>query len=92
MRELENVIQSSLVLSKGKILTINNLPVMIKSDEDGILYDSMLSRGLSLRKIIADIEKGFIIKALKQANWNRTKAAKILHIHRDLPPNFWTLS
>lgn len=84
VRELENIIQSSLVLSKGKILTIDNIPMMIKSDEDGILYESMLSKRLPLKQIIADIEKGFIIKALKQANWNRTQAAKILHIHRRL--------
>lgn len=82
VRELENIIQSSLVLSKGNILSIDHLPVTIKSDEDGILYDSMLSRGLPLKKIIVDIEKGLILKALKQANWNRTQAAKILHIHR----------
>ena len=85
IRELENVIQSSLVLTQGNFLTIDKLPMTISSEKDVIPYNTIIKNGVSLKKFIYNTEKEFIIAALQLTNWNRTQAAKLLKIHRRFP-------
>lgn len=76
VRELENVIERTVVLGKGKII----LP-------DDILLDSSLNHGeemvsFSLGFSLKEGKKRLIKETLKAVNWNQSKAAKILGIHR----------
>ena len=84
VRELENTIQSAVVMAREKIISIDQLPIKNNNSAEMLSYDSLLKDGKSFKEIVENVEKTIITKALKQANWNRTQAAKILNIHRRL--------
>jgi len=84
VRELENTIQSAVVMAREKIISIDKLPIRNDNSSEILSYDSLLKEGKSFKEIIENVEKTLILRALKQANWNRTQAAKILDIHRRL--------
>ncbi len=79
VRELENSVESAIVLSSGEIINPEDLPERIRFSQidpnkqnDGMI---MLKEGS-----IEAYEKRAIIDALKRAQGNRRKAAKILSI------------
>ena len=72
VRELQNAIQFSIVRSRGRIITIDDLPMELKS-----IKVSSSRRGPS-RKLMADIVKD----ALKKTGGNKAKAARILNVGR----------
>ncbi len=82
VRELENVIHSSIVLSKGNVITIDNLPEINKIQNEKFLFQDLLRKGFSYKKILSDIEQKLILQALEEVNWNKSKAAQLLQIHR----------
>jgi two-component system response regulator AtoC len=83
-RELENVIQRAIVLSQGDVITLDHLPLTMRAEGELIPRGLLWQNGVPMKEIIADVEKQLILKALREANWNRTKAAALLHIHRRL--------
>ena len=80
IRELENIIERSLVLAKSDILTAADLPVFVRSPVnlcfDGIIDDN----NLSLPDKLAVIEKSILEKTLKKYNYHQTCAAQELGI------------
>jgi two-component system response regulator HydG len=70
IRELENIVERSVILSKSDRLTADTLPPL----------DALSSGASSLD--IRDNEKDLIIKALEKTGGNKTKAAEILGISR----------
>jgi len=81
VRQLENVIEGSLIMATGEIITRNDLP---KSFNDREKYDTRIltSSGKSLKDGLKDPEKEIILAALKENNNNRSKAAAKLGINR----------
>ena len=78
VRELENIIERSVVLSRDSILTINDLPMNVKGlkTEDKLTYaDSQ-----SLTEQVENLEKRLIYDALLNSSGNQTKAGKLLGI------------
>jgi DNA-binding NtrC family response regulator len=77
VRELKNIIQSAVVLSKGPIIT-----------PDEILPSGMFDRTLAVSAFeeglnpIEAHEKSMLIQALKKSNWVQKDAAEILSISR----------
>jgi two-component system response regulator AtoC len=91
VRELENTIQRALVVSNRDLLSIDNLPSIIMESEieDSLnhfedWFSEIKSQNKSLKDVISGIEKDLIIKALSNTEWNRSKAAKLLKMHRRL--------
>jgi len=80
VRELENVIESAVVLSKRDELSAEDLPENIRRQESRIakIYLDIPEDGISLE----DVEKELLIKALEKAEWNQSKAARLLNITR----------
>ncbi|WP_055443219.1 sigma-54-dependent transcriptional regulator [Lacinutrix himadriensis] len=74
IRELENVIQRSVIMC-DKQVTIQDLPEQLKYT---IAFPEESQEFLSLK----DMEKNYILKVLEATNNNKTKAAKILQIDR----------
>lgn len=74
LRELQNVIKKATLLAQGDIIRVMDLPMELlhapATTEKG--------GGLGLKSN----EKEQIIQALKQADFNKTKAAELLHITR----------
>ena len=78
VRELENIIERLVVMSAGKIITKSDLPLTIKDQSIKSKYGIQSKDALPLT--IEEIEKARISDALKNNNWNQSKAAKALGI------------
>jgi len=81
IRELENILERALTLANEEVIYEEdlNLPALAVSNQ--ATNGEFLSRNsLPLDEYLADIERTEILKALKQTNGNKTKAAKNLGI------------
>ena len=79
IRELENVIERAVLLSKNKHIEPEDLPSSIIQSQDlrQQSYNSM-----SLKESLAEPEKNIIRQALEANHWNRQKTAEALQINR----------
>jgi len=79
IRELENVIERAVLLSKNKHIEPEDLPSSIIQAQDlrQQSYNSM-----SLKESLAEPEKNIIRQALEANHWNRQKTAEALQINR----------
>ncbi|SHE65824.1 two-component system, NtrC family, response regulator HydG [Arenibacter palladensis] len=74
LRELQNVIKRAVLLTSGNTVEKEALPKEVyRSKESNVNVDNFSK---------ADYEKEQIVKALKQSNFNKSKAAKLLQITR----------
>src|SRR3982750_173917 len=83
VRELENVVERAVVLSRGQIITSRELPFgdhEAEHDED----EDVSAEKSFFKKSVSQFEKDLIMKALRDANGNRSKAAEMLGIYRRL--------
>ncbi len=83
IRELENVLERSILLAKGRWITPSELPQSITSLE-ALSFSGDPEHTLSLKKASKLLERNLIEKALKLTSGNRTKAAKILEVSRPM--------
>ena len=85
VRELRNVIERAMIIAKERMIRPEDLPERLRSSdmEHGALSStvSVPSTG-SLRSILAETERQVILETLHRAGGNKTKAAKMLGIHR----------
>ncbi len=82
VRELANVIQQLVMFSRGNIITSVDLPPYL-SLKGGDSQNK--ERGeVQLKKMVADLEKKWILSKLIETNWNQEKAAKLLGITRKM--------
>lgn len=77
VRQLRNVIERIVVMSKKEILDLNDLP-----DEFRILNTEVNDIEYNGIKTIKELEKEAVIEALRKCKGNKSKAAKILGISR----------
>lgn len=78
VRELENIIERAVVLTRNNILSTNDLPLTVK----GMKYEDQLpelGKG-TLTEQVEALEKRLIFDALTESNGNQTKAGKLLGI------------
>jgi two-component system response regulator AtoC len=81
VRELENVVQRSLVLSDGNFITLDDLSFLQPSVNEFV--DVKNSDDLiPMKEIISKVEKDLIMAALHKSEGNKSKAATILGINR----------
>ncbi len=76
VRQLESAIERALLLAEGDEITIEDLPVEIRSasQSEGTGGFKLPPEGISFE----DLEKSLIIQAMEQTGWNITRAAKLL--------------
>ena len=79
-RELENVIERAIILTKGPIIIPEDFPESLSNVKQGV--QSFANDNLKLKDALKSPEKGLITKALQSVNWNRNEAARILGINR----------
>jgi two-component system response regulator AtoC len=84
VRELENIIQRAVVLSRGQIITSRELPFEDHPEHDEEEDGEVSSERSFFKKSVSQFEKDLIMKALRDAGGNRSKAAKMLGIYRRL--------
>jgi len=76
VRELENIIERSVVLSRSRMIMAADLPLTVK--ELNYEKDINQSTPQTLNEKVEELEKRLIYDALNDANGNQTKAGKIL--------------
>jgi DNA-binding NtrC family response regulator len=77
IRELRNLVERMVVLSRGKLLDIKDIPAQVREQSGGageVRIDAELT--------VDEMEKRMIIQALEKTGGNRTKAAEKLGISR----------
>ncbi|MBU2648827.1 sigma 54-interacting transcriptional regulator [bacterium] len=80
MRELRNIAERALILSRGETITLDDLPPVVR-ETTGSLTDGS-DRLPMLKAIMAETEKQAVARALELTGDNRAAAAKMLGIHR----------
>jgi two-component system response regulator HydG len=78
IRELENTIERSVIMTHGEYISPADLPMNMQALIVELDDNTGVKPGWSIR----EVEKDLIIKTLEQTNGNRTKAAEILGITR----------
>ncbi len=80
VRELENVIERVVVLSRGPEITVHDLPDYLRRERPAAeeLHFDLPPQGISLE----GVERELIVRALEKFNWNQTHAARYLDISR----------
>jgi DNA-binding NtrC family response regulator len=82
VRELENVIERLVVISRHRILDVDDMPLDLMSVR-GQLASDLFATGVDLRQAKAEFERHYILQTLEKHGWNQTEAAKRLGIHRN---------
>ncbi len=88
VRELENAIARGVIITSAPLIMMDHLPPEMaqKAGEKTSITAIAQKEGgntvVPLPKAIAEIEKEMIVRAIKKANGNKTKAAKMLGISR----------
>lgn len=94
VRQLENVIERAVLLSRGSTLTCEDLPPELTGRGDGQFsvdvggasesagFRMGDTNGLSLREALEGPERQIILQALRQYKWNRAATADALEINR----------
>lgn len=83
IRELENIIERAIILSKGRLITPLELPSSVTEGPDYYPANNP-EHTLSIKKASRRLEKDLIEKALRVTGGNRSQAAKILEISRPI--------
>ncbi len=95
IRELENIVQQSIIFTKNNVITEDDLPSEIvslyrdKNEYVPLLKDELQKlRKNKTEKIIDDLERKFLVNLLKKTKGNITSAAEISGYNRRQLQNF----
>jgi two-component system response regulator PilR (NtrC family) len=84
VRELENMIERTVALEGGATILPESLPPMVNTASGRKMASSneieIGPEGIDLDKVVGQIEKELLIKAIHSAGGIKKKAAKLLHI------------
>jgi DNA-binding NtrC family response regulator len=79
VRELENIVERVVLLSKDKLIGVEDLPSSIGQEQN---QQQKTCKPISLKDALAEPEKKIIRQALEVNQWNRQATAKTLGINR----------
>lgn len=81
VRELANVIQQMMIFCNGDCIAVGDLPppFLLK----GLAMEECPGK-IKLEKMVSDLEQKWILKKLKESNWNKEKAAEQLGLTRKM--------
>ena len=89
VRELENTVERLVVLKKGGMIDVDDLPEKIAGAKPsragrrkGGGRVEIPERGLSFRRAVEDFESQLIVSALEKTGGNKNKAASLLSLNR----------
>jgi two-component system response regulator AtoC len=82
VRELENVIERSVALATRPVIRLDDLPLdlAIRDEPTGGVGSGAT---LSLKEARDRFEQVYILRALERENWNQSRAARRLGVHRN---------
>ena len=80
VRELENMMERAIVLSAGKMITLEHLPADILEDQQQEQPSGQKSNLTGLNAQVEELEKRLIQEALIKSGDNKAKAAQLLEV------------
>jgi two-component system, NtrC family, response regulator PilR len=85
VRELENIIERSVTLETSNIvlpesLTLSHFQKNRDNPNDERRQTDLTARGIDLNKVLDEIQKGYIEKAMEMSNGSKQRAAELLGI------------
>jgi DNA-binding NtrC family response regulator len=81
VRELENVIHRAVVLARGPVLQLQDVPLDVAMPETGGGIDA--DHALPLREACDQFERQYVLRTLERLGWNVSRTARRLGIHRN---------
>jgi DNA-binding NtrC family response regulator len=81
VRELENVIQRAVVLAKGPIIQLQDVPLDVAMPETARVAEE--AAATPLRDACDHFERQYVLRVLEQVHWNVSRAARLLAVHRN---------
>ncbi|MCY1540250.1 DNA-binding transcriptional regulator NtrC [compost metagenome] len=91
VRELKNVVRRATLLTEGDVIPLKALPLeistyakasAIEAAVESNLVRSISSKPRDLKNAALEAEYDTILRVLREVNFNKTKAAKVLNIDR----------
>ena len=84
VRELENVIERSVALASRPVIRLDDLPLDLAL-HDGATRGAgeAAAAALTLKEARDRFEQAYILRALERENWNKSRAARSLGVHRN---------
>ncbi|MDP2626876.1 MAG: sigma-54 dependent transcriptional regulator [Candidatus Rokubacteria bacterium] len=84
VRELENVIERSVALATRPVIRLDGLPLDLAiHDGTGRGPGEAAASALTLKEARDRFEQAYILRALERENWNQSRAARSLGVHRN---------
>jgi DNA-binding NtrC family response regulator len=80
VRELENIIERAVVLSKRGMISAKDLPIHLQTPAHDGKYSSPELKG-ALKDTLETVERGLIVDAMKTAGGVQTRAAQLLGVN-----------
>ncbi len=82
VRELENIIERSIVMMQGDRITVDCLPkhILEGAESSGDLTVEIPADGVDFDRVIAEIEQDLLLKALHKTGWVKKEAARVLNM------------
>ena len=80
VRELENAIQRAVVLARDAVVQLQDVPLDVAMPETVSL---LAEDALPLREACDQFERQYVLRALERAQWNVSRAARLLGVHRN---------
>lgn len=86
VREMENVMERAMVLSRGKLIDLQHLPqeistiTQVLSAHAYIQGETQAKEKFALEPAVEQFERGLISEAIEHCKGNKTKAARLLEI------------
>jgi len=83
VRELENVIERVVALTTGEAIELKDVTECLQRPAGfkESLLTALPPEGLDLDKVIGDLEKTLLLKALERTNWVKRDAANLLQLN-----------
>ncbi len=82
VRELQNIVERAVLLGKGPLLGVEDLPGHINSVRPAAIASSSAGKRQSLKEALEAPERQIILQCLRDNNWNRNETADQLGINR----------
>jgi len=84
VRELRNVLERSVVMGRGPVLTVDELPPLGADGEEPAASERNTVADLARGEMsLADLEARYIHSVLREVKWHYGKASDVLQIHRN---------
>jgi len=83
VRELENTIERSVALATHPTIRLEDLPLDLAIHEVGQARGLAESAPLPLKEARERFEQAYVLRALEREDWNQSRAARSLGVHRN---------